>query len=251
MTTFSANLGFLWADLSLPNAIHAAANAGFHAVECHWPYATPSSDARTALNETKLSMLSINTIRGDSFEFGLNALPNREVDARRAIDQAIVYAVETNTRSIHAMAGIVTGEDAHKTFVNNLKYACKRAQPYGITILIEPLNYFDAPDYFLQTTVQALKIIEEVGSDTLKLMFDCYHVQIMEGDLLPRLEACLPNIGHIQFASVPDRTSPTTGEIDYKRVFAQIDRLGYTAPLGAEYKPQAKTELTLDWMKWT
>lgn len=248
MTKFSANLGFLWAEIPLPDAIRAAAAAGFDAVECHWPYDTPPGEVRSALEETGLPMLGLNTIRGKASENGLSALADRKADAQAAIDQALEYATATNTASVHVMAGFAAGENAHNTFIDNLRYACEQAKPHDITILIEPLNHHDAPGYFLQTSGQALKIIEQVDDSALKLMFDCYHIQIMEGDLTRRLEICLPVIGHIQFASVPDRGEPSTGEVNYEHIFAHIKKLGYDAPLGAEYKPGQKTELTLGWL---
>ena len=250
---FSANLGFLWADRPLPDAIHAAKAAGFSAVECHWPYDVPAGDVTAALQETGLRMLGLNTRRGDlaSGENGLSALPGRDKDARAAIDEAIAYAVAINTPNIHVMAGFAEGRDAHETFVENLRYACEKAAPYGITILIEPLNRNDAPGYFLTTTDQALAVIADVGTTNLKLMFDCYHVQLMEGDLTHRIEALLPSIGHIQFASVPDRGAPDNGEVNYAHIFSTIARLGYDAPLGAEYKPGGGTDATLSWMNDT
>ncbi|MFY9211426.1 MAG: TIM barrel protein [Aestuariivita sp.] len=248
---FSANLGFLWSDLSLPDAIRAAKAAGFDAVECHWPYTVPPALINAALAETGLKLLGLNTSRGDveAGENGLSALPGREADARAAIDQAVAYAIEVRAANIHVMAGFAAGAEAHQTFVENLRHACAAAAPHGITILIEPLNSYDAPGYFLQTTSQAVQILGEVDAPNLKLMFDCYHVQLMEGDLSHRLARLKPQIGHIQFASVPDRGAPDQGEVNYAHVFAVIDQMGYDQPLGAEYKPKGPTDDTLDWMQ--
>lgn len=245
---FSANLGFLWTDLPLPAAIRAAKAAGFHAVECHWPYATPAVEVRAALDETGLDMLGLNTRRGEPGENGLAALPGRESDARAVIEEALDYAILTRTPNIHVMAGFAAGPDAHATFIENLRFAAAMAQPHGLTILIEPLNRHDAPGYFLTTTDQARDIISEVAAKNLRLMFDCYHVQRTEGDVTHRLSDLLPIIGHIQFASVPDRGPPDQGELDYAHVFRVISELGYTSPLGAEYKPKGRTESSLKWM---
>ena len=247
---FSANLGFLWADRPLPNAIRAAKAAGFDAVECHWPYAHDPHDVKAALDETGLEMLGLNISRGDvaAGENGLAALPNREAEARAAIDQALDYAQIIGAGAVHVMAGFASGESAHKTFVVNLRYAATQAAEKGITILIEPLNHYDAKGYFLSTTAQAVAIIEEVKAPNLRLMFDCYHVQLMEGDLTNRLSRLLPVIGHIQFASVPDRGTPDHGEVNYEHIFSHIDSLGWARPIGAEYKPKIETDLTLDWM---
>lgn len=248
---FSANLGFLWNDRPLPEAIRAAKAAGFHAVECHWPYDVPAEAVKAALSETGLTMLGLNTRRGDvgAGDNGLSAIPGREAEARAAIDEAIAYATAIGAPNIHVMAGFAGGSVAHQTFVDNLIYACAQTAPHGITILIEPLNKYDAPGYFLTTTDQALAVIEAAGAPNLKLMFDCYHVQLMEGDLTHRIETLLPSIGHIQFASVPDRGAPDHGEVNYKYVFEVARRLGYDSPLGAEYKPNGSTCDTLGWMK--
>ncbi len=250
MTKFSANLGFLFTDLPLPEAIRAAKAAGFHAVECHWPYAVPPQQVKDALDDTGLAMLGLNTSRGDvgKGENGLSALPDRTEDARAALDEAISYAVAIGAGCIHVMAGFAQGQAAHETFVANLRYACAAAEPHGITILIEPLNRYDAPGYFLTTTGQGRAIIEEVGAANLKLMFDCYHVQLTEGDLSHRLAALLPVIGHIQFASVPDRGTPDHGEVNFAHIFNVIDEMSYDAPLGAEYKPVGPTKDSLDWL---
>lgn len=253
MTTFSANLGFLWAELPLPDAIRAAKTAGFDAVECHWPYETPTTDVIAALDETGLAMLGLNTRRGDvaGGDNGLSALPDRITEARAAIDEAIAYATAIGCKSVHVMAGFASGDAAERSFTENLRYACDQASLHDTTILIEPLNHYDAPGYFLQTTAKAIDLIAQVDRPNLKLMFDCYHVQLMEGDLSHRLQDALPHIGHIQFAGVPARGRPDEGEIAYPFVFSQIATLGWQKPLGAEYKPGGPTEPTLGWMTTT
>lgn len=248
---FSANLGFLWTELSLPDAIVAAKKAGFDAVECHWPYDYPAEEVKRALNHTGLKMLGINTRRGNPNlgENGLSALPDRALEARTAIDEALAYANMIGTPSVHVMAGNTKSERAQAVFVSNIRYACERASEFGVTILIEPINQFDSPGYFLKNTHTALAVMDEVQSDNLKLMFDCYHIQRIEGNLCGRLESLMPRIGHIQFASVPDRGAPDDGEVNYEFVFKKIVSLGYSAPLGAEYRPSGQTETTLEWLK--
>ncbi|MGB3556395.1 MAG: TIM barrel protein [Jannaschia sp.] len=241
---FSANLGFLWTDLPLPDAIRAANAAGFDAVEFHWPYETPAAEIRAVLDETGLPALGVNTIRGDGN--GLSALPGQEDAARAAIDQAVTYARKIGAGAVHVMAGFAEGDAARATFVANLTYASEAAP--DLTILIEPLNRHDAPGYFLTTSAQARAIIADVGRDNVKLMFDCYHLQIMGGDLTRQLRDCLPDIGHIQFAGVPARGRPDEGELAYGHVFAEIRRLGWDVPLGAEYKPGGETGASLGWM---
>jgi len=211
----------------------------------------PDVDVKSALHETGLPMLGLNTRRGDvdAGDNGMSAIPGREAEARVAIDEALEYAVDIGAQNVHVMAGVAHGEAAHHTFVENLSYACEHGAEHGLTLLIEPLNTHDAPGYFLQTTQQALEIINEVSASNLKLMFDCYHVGRTEGDVMATLKVTLPVIGHIQFASVPDRGPPINGEVDYARVFTEIKALGWHNPLGAEYKPKGDTDLSLDWMR--
>lgn len=247
---FSANLGMLWTDRPLPAAVRAAAAAGFDAVECHWPYVTPPEAVRAALDETGLPMLGLNTAPGDldRGEFGLSALPGREVEARAAIDAALAYAGAVGARAVHVMAGKASGRAAERTFRANLCYACDRAERLGLTVLIEPLNRHDVPGYFLTTTEQAAALIRSLDRAALRLMFDCYHVGREEGEVGERLAALLPVIGHIQFASVPDRGPPDGGALCYAALFERIAALGYTAPLGAEYRPPGATEDSLGWL---
>jgi hydroxypyruvate isomerase len=250
MVTFSANLGFLWADLPLPAAIRAAKAAGFGAVECHWPYATPPTEITAALKDTGLEMLGLNTPKsaGSIGLFGLSALPGHEALARSVIDQSLSFADDIGARSLHVMAGMASGAEAQASFCAALSHACHQAQQGGMTILIEPLNRYDAPGYFLNSLAQAEEIITSVNHPNLKLMFDCYHVGRTEGDVIAQLQARLPLIGHIQFASIPNRKSPDQGTLDYTEVFAALDKLGWNRPLGAEYHPDGATGNSLDWM---
>lgn len=245
---FSANLGFLFADRPLPQAIRAAAAAGFDAVECHWPFSVPTQEVRAALEETGLPMLGLNTPRGAPGENGLAALPGREGEAIAAIETALAYAAAVGASNVHVMAGFAAGETAAAVYRANLAEACDRAAALGLTILIEPLNRHDAPGYFLTSTTQAAETIAAVGRPNLKLMFDFYHVQIMEGDLTRRLSALLPLIGHVQFAAVPDRGEPDAGEVDLVHMLAVLRDLGWAAPVGAEYRPRRGTEAGLGWL---
>ena len=249
---FSANLGFLWNDRPLPEAVIAAKEAGFDAVECHWPYDTNASLLQQALQETGLPMLGLNTIRGDvaAGENGLSALPVREQQAQEAIRQAVDYARQINCHNIHVMAGYASGKDAEDSFIRNLEFACDLAAQYGIGILIEPLNHYDAPGYFLNDLALARHVLAKVNRQNLKLMFDCYHIQILHGDITRQLQNAFGIIGHIQFASVPDRGAPDEGELNYQHLFSVMKKAGYEKPLGAEYKAaNGDTDASLSWLK--
>lgn len=236
--------------------VYAAAESRFSAVECHWPYDVNAQQLKAALNQTGLSMLGINTDPGnlEDEEFGLSAVPGREIDAREHIDQAIEYANAINAHYVHVMAGLSEDNTAtQNTFLDNLGYAAEKGQESNISILIEPINRVDQPGYFLYHTGQALELIQILRQsgvpDVVKLMFDCYHTQMTEGNLSGRLRQALPEIAHIQIAAVPGRTEPSSGEIDYPWLFSYIDSLGYDGYIGAEYQPRGSTNEGLGWYK--
>ena len=249
---YSANLGFLWTELALPDAVRAAGAAGFDAVECHFPYDTPPGDLRAALDETGLAMLALNTRPGDraAGDFGLAALPGRRDEARAEIARALDYAAAAGIGAVHVMAGRTDGgAAAEDCFREALAAACDAAAPLGIAILIEPINTRDVAGYHLSGTDHAERILAALGRDNLRIMFDCYHMQIMQGDLARSLERHMPSIGHVQIAAVPDRGEPGAGEVDYRWLMGHLDGLGYGGHVGAEYRPRgADTAAGLVWL---
>jgi 2-dehydrotetronate isomerase len=244
----SANIGFLFSDRPLIERIQAAAAHGFAAIEMHWPYDVPPEPVRDAIAAHGLAMLGINTPRGGSADFGLGAVPGREAEFQAGFDLSLDYAQRIGAAAIHCMAGKAQkGDAAWGVFVDNLRIAADKARGTGITLLIEPINHRDAPGYALSRSEEAAAIIERTGRADIKLMFDCYHLQITEGDLTRRLETLLPIIGHVQIAAVPSRAEPDEGEIDYAHILQHLDRLGYDGWVGAEYKPRGLTEAGLGW----
>ena len=254
MPRFSANLGFMWPDRPLLDRIDAAAKAGFKAIELHWPYDVPAEAVRAAAVRNGLSLLGINTVRGDvaKGEFGLGALPGREADFQAAVDQSIAFCLGSGATAIHCMAGVVRDDQrqaARTVLLENLERAAAKAGPHGLTILLEPLNPRDAPGYFYSTVAAGADIIAALGAANIKLMFDCYHVGVSEGDILKKLERYLPLIGHVQIAAVPSRAEPDEGEIAYGAIFAGLDRIGYAGWVGCEYRPRKGTDEGLAWVK--
>lgn len=239
MMKFSANLGFLYTHIPLIDAVYAARADGFDAVELHWPYDTDPVALRDALRAAQLPVMSINTQRGDprAGDMGLSAVPGRSTEARNAIDQALEYAQVIGAKYVHVMAGIATGPKAERAFLAALEYASDQAQKSDQTILIEALNPFDVPGYFLTDTTKAQGILRKLGRDNVKLMFDCYHVARTEGDVLSRLDQVFADVGHVQIASVPDRGAPHAGDVDYRKIFKALQDRGWQAPIGAEFLP--------------
>ncbi|CAN1571240.1 Hfi Hydroxypyruvate isomerase [Rhabdaerophilaceae bacterium] len=252
MPRFSANLGFLWPDRPLLERIDAAAAAGFRAIELHWPFDIPPEAVRERCVHRDLAILGLNTPTGErAGDFGLAALPGREQDFAAAFDEALAYAASIGAKAVHVMAGVVQApfrDEARAVFLTNLRRVAPLAERFGVTILLEPINRRDRPDYFYDRIDEAAEIIRAVGSPVVKIMFDCYHVGITEGDVIRRLADHLPLVGHIQFAAVPDRSEPDRGDLDYQAVFVAIDSLGYAGWVGAEYKPRGDTDSGLAWL---
>ena len=237
---FSANLGYLWADVPLPEAVRAAADAGFAAAECHWPYAEDAGAVRSALERCGLEMLALNTAKGDTF--GRAALPDCGALARADVAQAGQYARRIGARAMHVLSGCAQGPEALHSFCGTLRAACDT----GLTVLIEPINPVDVPGYFLGSFDLAEEVLERVNRPNLKVMLDCYHAGRMGLDPVVLLARFAGHIGHIQFASVPDRGPP---DADMLAVLHRLRAAGWTAPFGAEYRPGGDTAGSLGWMR--
>ena len=142
-------------------------------------------------------------------------------------------------------------ERAHETLVENLRFAAAVTQRAGIELLVEPLNTRDTPGFLVATSHAALAVIEQAGLANLKLQYDIYHAQVMEGDLARSLREKLPRIGHVQLADNPGRNEPGTGEINFPFLLDDLDRIGYAGWVGCEYKPSGRSEDSFAWMaRW-
>jgi hydroxypyruvate isomerase len=253
MPRFAANLGYLFTERPLLERIDAAAAAGFKAIELQFPYDVPASAVKAAIEKNKLTILGLNTPSGArDGEFGLAAVPGREKDWQGLFSRALEYASAIGASAIHCLAGKVAPEQrpaADRVFADNLAAAAGLAAAKNITLLIEPINGRDRPNYFLNHVEHAADVIAKVGKANIRMQFDFYHVQIVGGDLIYRLEKFLPVIGHLQCAAVPSRHEPDEGEVNYPAVFEAVDRVGYKGWIGAEYRPRTRTEDGLGWAR--
>jgi 2-dehydrotetronate isomerase len=252
MPRFAANLAYLFTEIPLIERPGAAARAGFEAIELQFPYDVAASAMRAEIERHGLRMLGVNTNPGRSGESGLAAVPGRERDFEAVFKQALDYSVAIGGTAIHCLAGIVPPEQrpaADRVFVNNLIKAADLARESKITVLIEPINPRDRPNYFLARMEHALDVIGKVDRENVKIQFDFYHAQIVGGDLIERFKVCLPSVGHVQIAAVPSRTEPDDGEINYPAIFAMLDGVGYRGWIGCEYRPRGRTEEGLAWAR--
>jgi 2-dehydrotetronate isomerase len=251
MPRFAANLAYLFTERPLIERFGAAAAAGFKAVELQFPYDQSPAAVRAEIEKHGLTQLGVNTAVGSrEGDSGLAAVPGRERDWDAAFKQALDFTVAIGGRAIHCMTGRVPPEQrpaAEKTFVGNLSRAADLAKDKNVTLLLEPINTRDRPNYFLSRVEHAADLIAKIGKPNVKIQFDFYHVQIMSGDLITRLEKHLPLIGHVQIAAVPSRAEPDEGEINYPGVFEALDKLGWSGWTACEYRPRAGTEDGLGW----
>jgi len=254
MPRFAANLTMLFTELPFMQRFEAAARAGFEAVEYLFPYAYDPRELADALRAHGLAQVLHNLPAGDwdAGERGIACHPDRVAEFRDGVARAIEYATALACPQLNCLAGKlpagVAPAEARRTLVENLRFAAAALQDAGIGLLLEPVNDFDIPGFFVTRTRDALSIIDEVGSPNLRLQYDIYHAQRMEGELGNTLAGHIGRIGHIQLADNPGRGEPGTGEINYPWLFRHIDALGYPGWIGCEYKPQGRTEAGLGWL---
>jgi hydroxypyruvate isomerase len=252
---FAANLSFIFQEVDFLDRFAAAADCGFNAVEYLSPYEHPLEVIAERLDRHGLAQVLFNMPPGDwaAGERGTAALPGREQEFRDGVEKALVYAKATKCPLVHAMAGLVPEgrdrDEAERVYLANLRHAAERLAGEGIACVIEPINTRDIPGYFLNTTRQAMSVIERVGHPNLKLQLDLYHVQIMEGDLAHRVRALAGHYPHVQIAGNPGRHEPDIGEINYPYLFDLFDELGYSGWIGCEYRPRGETRVGLGWAK--
>jgi hydroxypyruvate isomerase len=254
MPRFSANLSFLYPDLEFTDRFAAAARDGFAAVEYVSPYDLPPEAVRRLLDDNRLQQALFNLPAGDwaAGERGIACLPGREAEFSESVDTAIRYAVALGCTRVNCLAGLVpAGADPASHFavlVANLRDAAPRFADAGIRLLIEPINTRDMPGFFLPTVAMAEAVLAAVGEPNLFIQYDLYHQQVMRGDLVPTFARLRDRIAHIQIADTPGRNEPGTGEINYRFVLTELDRLGYEGWVGCEYRPSGGTGAATGWL---
>ncbi len=259
MPRFAANLSMMYNEHAFLDRFAAAAQDGFKAVEFLFPYEHPPADIKSRLDDNALKQALFNAPPGDwaAGERGIASLPGREDEFRRGLDVALSYAAALGNSKLHVMAGLLPADadraQHRDVYLKNLALAADVARGANLTIVIEPINTRDMPGFFLNRQDEAQAICEEIGAPNLQVQFDCYHCQIVEGDIAVKLRRDMrranAGIGHIQVAGVPYRNEPDTGELNYPYLFDLIDSLGYGGWIGCEYRPRAGTSDGLEWLK--
>jgi hydroxypyruvate isomerase len=255
MPRFSANLTMLYTEVDFMDRFALAADSGFKAVEYMFPYPHKPDDLKAQLDKFNLTQVLFNLPAGDwgAGERGIALLPNRKAEFRKGVIEAIRYAEYLGCSRINCLVGLITEdvvpEAARETLVENLSFAAGVLEDKGIRLLVEALNTYDIPHFFLSSTTDAVSLLAEVNHPNLFIQYDVYHMQVMEGNLTATIRSNVDRIAHIQIADNPGRHEPGTGEINFTNLFRFIDETGYDGYIGCEYKPLATTEKSLGWMK--
>lgn len=255
MPRFAANLSMLFTDAPFLERFDRAAKAGFQAVEFLFPYDEDVQGIRDALNRNGIEQILFNLPAGDfaGGERGIANDPARVDEFQDGVSRALEIADKLECPRLNCLSGLaldgVPLDSQWRTLVDNLRYAAEQARSAGVQQLVEPINTFDMPGFMVSSTRQGLQLLKDVGHDNLKLQYDVYHMQRMEGELVQTMRQNLDSIAHIQVADNPGRHQPGTGEINYPFVLKEIDAMGYDGWVSLEYSPDGPTEQTLGWLR--
>lgn len=217
------------------DAIRRVAELGFDAIETYNWKNLDLEAVRATLDETGVELLSMCTT-----EFNLTD-PEKRTAWVEGLRETCEAAKLLGVRKLITQVGQDTGADReiqHKSIVEGLREGVEILEKAGVTIMIEPLNtYVNHPGYYLWSAVEGFEIIREVNHPNVKLIFDIYHQQVMEGNIIPNITANLDCIAHLHGAGHPGRHEMQFGESDYKNIIAAVDKAGYTGAIGLEYGP--------------
>jgi hydroxypyruvate isomerase len=254
MPRFAANLSMLFTEVPFPDRFALAAEAGFRGVEYLFPYPWEPQLLKDQLEQHNLAQVLFNMPPGDwdAGERGIACLPDRIDEFREGVAEAIRYAHALGCHQVNCLSGLrpddADGELLWQTLRDNVRWAADELDRAGIRMCLEAINSrVDMPGFLLDTSGKVVELIRQVGRPNVRLQYDIYHMQIMEGDLIRTMERLMPVIGHIQFADNPGRHQPGTGELNFPALFAALDRMEYEGWVSAEYRPATNTGESLDW----
>jgi len=253
MNQFAVNLSTIFTEVPFMERFKKARECGFSLVECQFPYEYPKEEILKELEQNQLKMVLHNLPPGDweKGDRGLAADPKRIHEFHKSVETAIHFAKALNVSKVHCMAGIVRTiepELARETFMRNIHYAASQLGKHGITLLIEPINSFDIPGYYLNNLQLAVEILQEVNLANAKLQFDFYHIQRIHGDPLALFKKHKDIIAHVQIADAPGRHEPGTGDINYPNILEHLGE-SYQGDIGLEYLPLTNSEESFGWTK--
>ncbi len=255
MPKFAANLTMLFNEVPFPQRFEAAARAGFSAVEYMFPYQEDIDRIARALREFNLTQALFNLPAGDwaAGDRGIAVDPARREEFRAGVQQAVDLARRFGCRKLNCLVGkrsdAIPPEEQWACVVDNVRFAAAALDRAGIMLLVEPVNTHDIPGFFLSSSARAVQLLEGAAAANARLQYDVYHMQRMEGNLVPTMRRLQRWIGHVQVADAPDRHEPGTGEINFPFVLRALDGIGYEGYVGLEYRPSGRTEDSFGWIE--
>jgi hydroxypyruvate isomerase len=255
MPRFAANLTFLWTDRPFMARFDAAARAGFRAVEYMFPYAEDIDAIGSELRRLGLRQVLFNLPAGDwaAGDRGLAVDPARREEFMRGVTLAVDVARRLKCPRVNCLVGKqleqIPVTEQWACLVDNLKHAAAAFEQVGLMLLVEPINTFTIPGFFIRTSAEAFQLQDAVGAANFKVQYDLFHAQRMEGNLAHTLRTNIGRIGHIQVADSPDRNQPGTGEINFSYLFRVLDRSDYEGEVGLEYQPSGATDESFGWIE--
>ncbi|HEV8353218.1 MAG TPA: hydroxypyruvate isomerase [bacterium] len=255
MPKFAANLTMLFTELPFLERFEAAAHSGFRAVEYMFPYAEDVDGIAKALTELRLTQVLFNLPAGDwaAGDRGIAVDPGRREEFRSGVSRAVDLARRFRCTRLNCLVGkrseAIPPSEQRRCLADNLRYAAAELAGHGITLLVEPVNTYDIPGFFLTTSTETIRVLDEIDAPNARLQYDVYHMQRMEGNLTQTMTQLAGRIGHVQVADAPDRHEPGTGEINFPFVLGRLDVSGYAGYVGLEYRPFNKTDASFGWIE--
>jgi len=256
---YDLNLSMLFTELDLLRRPAAARAAGFDAVEFWWPFAEPvPADAEVerfarAIEDAGVRLVGLNFHAGDmpAGERGVLSHPRRAREFAANLDVVADLGRRLGCRKFNALYGTrldgVSAAEQDEVAAASLARAAEVVGGFGGAVLLEPVS--GTPGYPLLTAADAAAVIERVGADNVRLLFDVYHLVVNGDDPWAVLSERAGSIGHVQIADAPGRGAPGTGEIDFERFWPALAAAGYDGHVGLEYRPGGPSAGSFGWIR--
>ena len=255
MPKFAANLTMLFTEVPFLERFALARQAGFSHVEYLLPYAFRISELKEQLEKNHLQQVLFNLPCGDwaAGERGIASHPDRVGEFQAGVAQAIEYAQALGVSRLNCLAGkraAPFSDEGHwNTLIRNLQFAAGELAKHDMSLMVEAINHYDLPTFFLNRTEQVIKLLDEAAMPNALMQYDVYHAQREEGEIVATMRKHAARIGHIQIADNPARHQPGTGEINFSFVLKEIDAMGYDGFVGLEYIPHPDSSSSFGWIK--
>ncbi len=251
----AANLSLLFSELPLIERVVAATAAGFDGVEIQFPYELAAIRLKEALQAADMPLRLINLPAGDlmSGGAGLAAVPERQAEFDAALQQALSYAALVRPALVNVLPGrLAEGLDPQQAMaclINNLRKTGEAFQLLGVGVVVEAINPLDMPGFLINSPEQLLELLTQVAHPNVRAQYDFYHMARQGLDVKAGIELLAGRIGHVQFADVPGRGAPGSGNLAFMLLLDALRASGYDGWLGAEYRPgEAGTLASLSWL---